>query len=267
MLQKINSHQNPKFKSAVRLQTARGRKLQSRFLIHGTREVSRALGSKSLEPAELFLCEQLLDEATLNEFVALAVARRAPIYTVPVDLITKIAYGETASGAVLVAHRPDTNLTDETQITGGVLVVEAIEKPGNLGAVIRSADGAGLSAVVSANPVTDLFHPNCIRSSLGTCLTMPCFTGESRSLRDWLVNRGFQILAARVDGATDYDRVHFESNIAIVLGSEANGLSDDWNHPSITNISLPMLGVADSLNISATAAILSYEYRRQRREV
>jgi TrmH family RNA methyltransferase len=145
-----------------------------------------------------------------------------------------------------------------------VAVLEGIEKPGNVGAVLRSADAAGLSAVIVAAPRTDLYNPNAIRASLGTIFTMRVCEAASSEALAWLRQRKFTILAARVDGSVSYTEADYRGPTAIVLGSEAEGLSPMWTGDDIAAVRLPMLGAADSLNISATAAVLFYEAMRQR---
>jgi RNA methyltransferase, TrmH family len=145
-----------------------------------------------------------------------------------------------------------------------VAVVEGIEKPGNLGAILRSADGAGVDALIAADPRTDLFNPNAIRASLGTIFSVPIANATSAKTISWLTDHGISIVVARVDGSVAYDQVDYRGPLAIVLGSEAHGLAGTWSGPGIQAVSLPMLGVADSLNVSAAAAILLYEARRQR---
>jgi TrmH family RNA methyltransferase len=143
-------------------------------------------------------------------------------------------------------------------------VLESVEKPGNLGAVLRSADGAGLDALIAADLRTDLYNPNAIRASLGTIFTLPVAVADSRETLDWLRGRGLAIVAARVDGSVPYTEVDYRRPTAIVFGSEAEGLSEAWRAPDVTAVRLPMLGAADSLNVSAAAAVLFYEARRQR---
>jgi RNA methyltransferase, TrmH family len=143
-------------------------------------------------------------------------------------------------------------------------VLEGVEKPGNVGAVLRSADAAGVSAVIVADGRTDLFNPNAIRASLGTIFTMPVCEATSGEVLAWLRERRFQIIAARVDGSVCYTKVDYRRPTAIVLGGEAPGLSPIWAGDDILAACLPMLGAADSLNVSATAAVLFYEALRQR---
>ena len=145
-----------------------------------------------------------------------------------------------------------------------MVVLEGVEKPGNLGAVLRTADAAAVDAVIAADPRTDLFNPNAIRASLGTIFTVPVAAGTSAAVREGLVARGVRLLTARVDAETLYTDVDLRGSVAVVLGSEADGLSGAWSGSGVLPVRLPMLGVADSLNVSITAAILLYEARRQR---
>jgi TrmH family RNA methyltransferase len=145
-----------------------------------------------------------------------------------------------------------------------VAVLEGVEKPGNVGAVLRSADAAGVSAVILADPRTDLYNPNAIRASLGTIFTMPVCEAASGDVLARLREHECMILAARVDGAVPYTEVDYRRPTAIVLGSEAAGLSPIWTGDDIRAVRLPMRGVADSLNVSVTAAVLFYEALRQR---
>jgi TrmH family RNA methyltransferase len=145
-----------------------------------------------------------------------------------------------------------------------VVVAEGIEKPGNLGAVIRTADGAGASAVIAADPRTDLFNPNAIRASLGTIFAMPVVAASSAETLAWLIGHGIRPVAARVDAPAAYTDVDLRGPLAIVLGSEAGGLSAVWTDPTVVPVAIPMHGIADSLNVSIAAAVLLYEARRQR---
>jgi TrmH family RNA methyltransferase len=142
--------------------------------------------------------------------------------------------------------------------------LEGVEKPGNVGAVLRTADAAGLSAVILADARTDLYNPNAIRASLGTIFTLPVCETTSGKLQNWLRQNGFRIVAARVDAAVPYTEVDYRGPTAILLGSEAVGLSPLWTGEGVTAVRLPMLGAADSLNVSVTAAVLFYEALRQR---
>jgi TrmH family RNA methyltransferase len=146
-----------------------------------------------------------------------------------------------------------------------VAVVEGVEKPGNLGAILRTADAAGIAALIVAEGGTDLYNPNAIRASLGAIFSVPVCQAASDATIDWLRSQSFRVVAARVDGPIEYTQVDFRGRVAIVLGSEAHGLSTAWQVSYVQSIKLPMLGTVDSLNLSATAAVLFYEALRQRR--
>ena len=180
-------------------------------------------------------------------------------------MLGRLAYGDRSEGLVATVRVPDLSL-DGLDLPPDPLVVvlEAVEKPGNLGAVLRSADGAGADAVILADPGTDPFNPNAVRASLGTIFATPLAAAPSGEVRAWLAAAGIRILAARVDGAVDYTGADLRGSCAIVLGSEAGGLTDAWSGDGVTAVRLPMLGVADSLNVSIAAAVLLYEARRQR---
>jgi TrmH family RNA methyltransferase len=261
----ITSPNNPKFKSALRLDSSRGRKQQGRFPIHGVRELLRAF-TAALEFTEVFVCQDLLNGADLAVIEETCLQKNVPCFALSLDLFRRLAYGDRQDGVVAIAVRPEVSLQQLKLPANSsfVMVVEGIEKPGNLGAVARSADGAGAAALISANPQTDFYHPNSIRASLGTVLTMPVAEGSSTEVFEWLLANQFQIYSAIVEAEKVLWEVSFASRIAIVLGNEANGLGPTWTKKDVTGIRLPMKGIADSLNISNTAAILAYEVARQR---
>ena len=180
-------------------------------------------------------------------------------------MFQKLAFGQLSEGFVAVAQVPDLTLDRLVLPEEAVVaVLEGVEKPGNLGAVLRSADAAGVAAVIVADEGTDLFNPNAIRASLGAIFTVPVVAASGQQVLNWLRHQGFSIYAAWVDGAEDYCQVSYHGRSALVLGSEAHGLSDLWRGEGIRRIMIPMCGAVDSLNVSATAAVLFYEARRQK---
>ena len=259
----IRSLQNPRVKNAVRLRDRRHRSKQGRILIDGVRELGRAIGA-GVELLEVFVCEPLCESPDARRLLANLPDCDAELIEVTEPVFAKLAFGDRAEGVLGVATPPPSDLADlslpESPL---VIVLEGVEKPGNLGAVLRSADAGGVSAVVLADPCCDLFNPNAIRASLGTIFTTPVASAPTDETLDWLALRGLHVYAARVDGAVPYTDVDFRRPAAVVLGNEAWGLSDAWTTELVTPISLPMLGVADSLNVSATAAVLVYEALRQ----
>jgi TrmH family RNA methyltransferase len=180
-------------------------------------------------------------------------------------VLAKVAYGERSDGIVAIVETPRLGLDDLVLTDDPLLiVVEGVEKPGNLGAVLRTADGAGAHAVIAADPRTDPFNPNAIRASLGTIFTVPLVAAASTETLAWLADRGIRPVVAIVDAPTDYAAADLRGPLAIVLGSEAAGLTPAWRDPRVTPISIPMHGIADSLNVSIAAAIVLYEAVRQR---
>ena len=261
-MKQITSDQNATFKKALRLHDSRGRRQQNRVIIFGINEI-RLANRNGIEFSEFFVNENLL-HALSTEIDELQ-ASGAQMLCLPDSLFRKLSFGGRNDGMIATAIRPDTSLDAFTISAGGLYVVlESIEKPGNMGAVFRTADAAGVSGIFLADAKCDAFHPNAIRSSLGTVFSIACAKGSSRQIREWLIRNQIQIAAARVDGSTNYLDVQLANSTAIVLGSEHDGLSEIWSGDGIVDFSIPMQGAADSLNVSTTAAILVYEAVRQR---
>jgi TrmH family RNA methyltransferase len=263
-MQHITSRQNARVKDAAKLRDRRSRERQGRIVIDGAREISRAIGA-GVEVVEAFVCEPLATDAAALSVVEQLRSSNAELATVAEEVFEKLCYGEGRDGLVAVARTPRRTLDAVALLAKPlVAVIEGVEKPGNVGAVLRSADGAGVDAVIVADARTDLFNPNTIRASLGTVFNPHVVTATAEETLSWLRGLGVVIYAARPDAELLYTDADFRGGAAIVLGSEAEGLSPAWAVPSVTNISLPMCGMADSLNVSATAAVLFYEAQRQR---
>jgi RNA methyltransferase, TrmH family len=262
---KITSPANPRLKLAAKLRSARDRAEQGRIVIDGLREIERAL-TGGVQIREMFVCEELLaDRAATLPLLSTLTDAGAARFDIPAPLFEKLAFGQRAEGLVAIADMPRRTLQDlRLPAKSLVAVIEGVEKPGNVGAILRSADGAGAAAVIVADGASDLYNPNAIRASLGTIFTLPVVAATSVATIAWLRQQQLAVFAARVDAAKDYTACNFAVPAAIVLGSEADGLSATWQGPEITPVKLPMLGAADSLNVSATAAILFYEALRQR---
>jgi RNA methyltransferase, TrmH family len=260
----IASPQNQRIKDAIKLRDRRQRTKQDRTIIEGSREIGRAIEG-GVELAEVFVCREFCHTDESGRLLSLLAETDAPLVEVTAEVFARLAFGQRAEGAVAVARMPRHSLADLTLAPNPlVAVVEGVEKPGNLGAVLRSADAAGVSAVIAAGHGTDLYNPNVIRASLGVVFTLPVCAATSAEAWAWLSERGFTVYAARVDAVRAYSDIPYTGPTAIVLGSEAAGLSSVWSGEGVTPIKLPMLGAADSLNISAAAAVLFYEALRQR---
>jgi TrmH family RNA methyltransferase len=260
----ITSLQNPRVKAAVRLRDRRHREKQGRIRMDGARELLRAIRA-GVTLVEVFVCKPLCQSDDAGQVLAELSECGVEILEVAEPVFEKLAFGDRAEGVVGVAETPKPTLSDLTLPQNPlVAVLEGVEKPGNVGAVLRTADAAGVSALVVAGGRTDLYNPNAIRASLGTIFTMPVCTATAEETLDWLRGHELAIYAARVDGSVLYTEVDYRPPTAIVLGSEAEGLTTAWTAADVTSIRLPMRGVADSLNVSATAAVLFYEAFRQR---
>lgn len=260
----LTSFANPRVKAATALRDRRARERSGLTLIDGTREIRRALDAGA-EVVEAFSCETLLAGHDARAALDLLGARGVVVQPTNEAVFAKLAFGERAEGLVAIARIPSTALAD-LELPGDplVAVIEGVEKPGNVGAVLRTADGAGVDAVVAASPRTDLFNPNAIRASAGTMFTVPVAAAPAAEVLAWLRERGMRIVAARVDAERLYTEVDLTGPLVLVLGAEADGLTETWTAEDIEAVRLPMLGVADSLNVSVSAAILLYEARRQR---
>jgi TrmH family RNA methyltransferase len=260
----ITSPANPRVKAAARLRDRRGRDDQRRIIIDGVREIGRALAG-GVTLIELFWFPPLCSDPEHEAILQAARRTNCELIEVSPPVMEKLAFGNRVEGLVAVAETPRRTLAELALPAAGLLaVVEGIEKPGNLGAVLRTADAAGVAALIVADGGTDLYNPNAIRASLGAIFTVPVAPANSAQALAWLRAEGFRMLASRVDGAEPYTAADFRGRTAVILGSEARGLSDIWRAADIVPIKVPMLGQVDSLNLSATAAVLFYEAVRQR---
>jgi TrmH family RNA methyltransferase len=263
-MERITSPQNPRVKLAAKLHDRRARQKQGRFPIDGVRELLRALEA-GVRPVEAYVCPEQLGGA--DGRTAMEILRRVgcQLAEVTPGVMEKLAYGDRSEGIVAVVSAWTPTLAEMPRGDAPLFaVLEGIEKPGNVGAVLRSADAAGATGLILADAGTDLFNPNAVRASLGTIFTVPVCCASTEETLAWLRDKGMRIYAARVDGAIPYTEADFRQPAAIVLGSEAEGLTRHWHAPDIIPIRLPMHGRADSLNVSATAAVLLYEAVRQR---
>jgi TrmH family RNA methyltransferase len=262
----IDSPANPRLRAAVALRERRERDATGLTLVDGGREARRAIEA-GVEVETAFVCPPLVTSGDARAAVnALArAAGRRELVAVSERAFEKLAYGDRGDGIVLVV-RPRSRALADLHLPEMPLVVvtEDVEKPGNVGAILRSADGAGADAVIAAGG-TDLFNPNVIRASVGTVFSMPVVAAPAGEVAAWLRGRGIRVVATRVDAPTLHADADLRGPVALVLGSEADGLSAAWSGPDVEAIRLPMEGIADSLNVSAAAAILLYEAWRQRR--
>ena len=257
-IQFISSLQNQKIKQLVLLQQKSSeRKRSGLFVVEGLRELRHCV-SKGYEIDSLFFCSALLGESIDDLLVASS-------YEVTEQVYGKIAYRDSTEGVVAVMRMRHTALEDLQLSDRPLLVVlESVEKPGNLGAVLRSADAAGADAVIVCDPLTDLYNPNLIRASIGALFTVPTVAVSSEACIRFLKERGIRILTAQLQDSELYYDTDMTCGTAIVMGTEATGLTNQWREAADAHIRIPMLGQLDSLNVSVSAAILLFEAVRQR---
>lgn len=266
----IDSPANPRIRTAIRLRERRERDETGLTLVDGGRESLRAMEAGAIIETA-FICPPRIG-STEAKRVAEKVSQRFEPYGDSIEVLEvserafdRLAYGDRSDGVVLIVRIPRTRLEDLVLSASPLIVVtEEVEKPGNVGAILRSADAVGADAVIAVGG-TDLFNPNVIRASVGTVFSVPVAIATAEEAVAWLRQRGVRILASRVDATNLHVDADLAGPLAIVLGSEADGLSDSWSIPGVEAVRLPMLGKADSLNVSAAAAVLLYEAWRQRR--
>jgi TrmH family RNA methyltransferase len=253
----ITSKSNPKIKNVVKLQKSSERREQNRIIIEGRREIERAVACGFVVDT-LFICNDILKES-----VNIAANY---VEEVTLEVFEKIAYREGSDGLLAVAIPKYADLKSfKPKKNPLIIVLETVEKPGNLGAIMRTADAAGVDAVIIADPRTDLYNPNAIRASIGTIFSVPLFACSSEECINWLRENGIKIYCTYLKASIDYLEADFRQGSAIVMGTEATGISDIWVDAADQNLIIPMNGIADSLNVSVTTAIVVFEAIRQRR--
>ena len=260
----ITSKTNPKIKNVVKLQKSSERREQNRIIIEGRREIERAVACGFVIDT-LFICNEIKDYS--SELMAQSSWLKANIIEeVTLEVFEKIAYREGSDGLLAVAIPKYAKLKDfKPKKNPLIIVLETVEKPGNLGAIMRTADAAGVDAVIIADPRTDLFNPNAIRASIGTIFNVPLFACSSEECIKWLRDNDIKIYCTYLKASIDYLEADFRQGSAIVMGTEATGISDIWVEAADQNLIIPMNGIADSLNVSVTTAIVVFEAVRQRR--
>ena len=294
---KISSAQNPRIKELLALQEkSRLRRERGLFVVEGRRELERCLAAGFTAEAIFYcpaLCHTMLQvavgsetqsvepvgEAFLRQSATCSTEMQAQIgqaatcgadsptiYEITEALYEKVAYRGGTEGVIAIIRERRMGL-EELRLSEKPLIVvlESVEKPGNLGAVLRSADAAGADAVIICDPLTDLWNPNLIRASLGAAFSVQCVAVESGEAIKWLKAKGITILTAQLQDSVLYYDCDMTRPTAIVIGTESTGLSNEWREAADRHIRIPMLGMMDSLNASVSAAVLLFEALRQRR--
>jgi len=261
MTKQITSIQNPLIKSLVLLQEkAKARKQSGTFLIEGKREIELAIkGNYQLETI-LFLPE-LITENEINKLVK----SKVELIEITKDVYQKLAYRDTTEGILTVAKTKTLSLNDlKLPENALILVMESIEKPGNIGAMLRTCDAANIDAVIIANPKTDLYNPNIVRSSVGCLFTNQIATDTTENVIQFLKDKKITIFGATLQNSNFYHTQDYTTASALVVGTEATGLTKAWRDNATQNIIIPMQGEIDSMNVSVASAILLFEAKRQR---
>ena len=263
----ISSLQNERVKAVVKLRDRKGRNRENLFVIDGEREIALALNA-GVAVRQLYIPAECSRE--VERLAHHAAANDAEIFPVSPSVMEKLAYGDRRQSVVAVAVPPDVSLAAFARAMESksqpplFLVLDRVEKPGNVGAAARSADAVGATGVLLSDGATDLFNPNVVRASRGAVFTLPFAEADGAASVAWLRERNVTLFAARTDGAVNYTECDFRGPTAFILGSEAEGLGSAWRGADITAVRLPMHGAADSLNVSVTAAVLLFEALRQR---
>jgi TrmH family RNA methyltransferase len=260
-LKQITSIQNSYIKSLVQLQEkAKARKQSGTFLIEGKREIELALkGNYEIETV-LFLPELI----SFEQITKLA-GNQIDVIEINKEVYQKLAYRDTTEGILAIAKTKSLALSDlKLPENPLILVMESIEKPGNIGAILRTCDAANIDAVIIANPKTDLYNPNTVRSSVGCLFTNQIATGTTDDVIKFLKDKNIAIFGATLQNSNSYHIQDYTTPTALVVGTEATGLTQAWRDNATQNIIIPMQGEIDSMNVSVASAILLFEAKRQR---
>jgi len=266
MTENITSPHNPRIKQTAKLRERDQRDERGLLLIEHLRELRQAIDG-GIEIVELYLDERYESIAELfadQQLPPLDESLRLHLDSVTVvagrAAMEKLSYGDRISPVVAVAKQWTCELNNITPLDRSlVLVIDSVEKPGNLGAMVRTADAVGVTGVILSDPVCDVWNSNAIRASQGAIFRVPIAVATAVETQAWLENHQFQIATARVEASVSYTKFNWASRVAIVLGSEAGGLGARWQESTLHGIHVPMRGSVDSLNVSVTAAILMYD--------
>lgn len=260
----VSSPQNPRIKRLVRLRERRERDRTGTFLVEGFRELHRAIEG-GVELRTLFVCPDLYLGSNEEGLVAAARSAGAEVIEVAEAPFRKASYRDRPEGLIAVASQFEHSLESlEVGPEPLLLVVEAIEKPGNLGTMLRTADAAGAGGVIVCDPTTDPFNPNVVRASIGTLFAVRLAVASTRDAIEWLQDHGIRTVATTPDTSLRYTETDLTGGVAVVVGSEQYGLSDQWLAAADARVRIPMRGRADSLNAAMAAGVVLFEAVRQR---
>lgn len=265
----ITSVQNPKVKKAVKLTDRKERNATGLFLIEGYREVKRAADS-AVAFQTLFICPQFFLGTNENALIDRIRSQGVEIVLCSEHVFQKLSYRDRPDGLLAIAVQMQRSLKNFTANLGTkkdpfLIIAEAIEKPGNLGTILRSADAAGVDGVIVCDRCTDIYNPNVVRASVGTLFTIPVVEASTAETLQWLQEKKIKVIAASPHAEEEFTRSNLTGGIAIAVGTEQLGLSEMWMQAADLKVRIPMCGVADSLNVATATTLLLYEAVRQRR--
>lgn len=263
-MEPLTSLQNPKVKLAQKLWDRRTREKEQKFLIEGYRELSRAVVGK--QPIlTLFICPDLFLGTNEPQLIDKIREQGGFVVNCSEKVFKSFSYRDRPDGLLGIGTMQHLTLDDLKLAQNPFIVVaESIEKPGNLGTILRSSDAAGVDCVIVADPCTDIFNPNVVRASVGTLFTLPVVQAPSDLVLEWLKRNHIKIVAATPAAREEFTEADLTGPVAIAVGTEQTGLKDLWKERSDINVKIPMHGVADSLNVAVATTLLLYEVRRQR---
>ncbi len=261
-MERITSLQNNRIKNIVKLSKAKERKTQNLFILEGARELMLAQ-SAGYAVDSVFICPELFGKTDYPQVLDTILDNLK--FEVSEQVFEKIAYREGSDGLITLA-KPKSHTLSDLKLNSNpfIIILEAVEKPGNLGAILRSADAAQVDAVIVCDPLTDIYNPNAIRSSVGCIFTVPTAICSSEEARVWLKENNIKSYAAELKASNWYHEEDYTQPSAIVMGTEADGLTDFWLNHADRRIKIPMRGKIDSLNVSVSTAVITFEAMRQR---
>ena len=259
---KIESRQNQRIKNLLKLQKRNERTRENLFLIEGIKEIEKAVVA-GYDIQSAFFCPDIISFDEVSKL--LNPNGKVLFFEVTKEVFSKIAYRESTGGLVVTAVPKNHSLSDfPLSHNPLILVIEGVEKPGNMGAIFRTVDAAAFDGIIICDPKVDLYNPNAIRASIGTVFNIHTALSTSEEAIHFLKENNIQIFATYLEGSVNYHTVDYKQPSAIVMGTEATGISDQWVKAAQSNIIIPMMGIADSLNVSTATAVVVFEARRQR---
>ena len=259
---RIDSKQNQRVKNLIKLQKSNERNRSNLFILEGLKEIEKAIIA-GYEVESVFFCPEIIKFEDTKRL--LHSEDTALYFEVSREVFSKIAYRETTGGLVITAKQKPHSLENfPTKTNPLLLVIEGIEKPGNMGAIYRTVDAAGFDGIIICDPKADLYNPNAIRASIGTVFSVYTALASTEEAIEYLEKNNIAIYATYLKGSVTYYSIDYTQPSAIIMGTEATGISQAWVKASVSNIIIPMQGIADSLNVSTATAVMVFEARRQR---